>query len=168
MNKKFGIIKGMLAFVVAIAMVFGVLPISASVPKALARGGEVTSETLEWSGDMVVNNDVTITGNVTVREDTTLTISEGKTLTVNGDIQSADGYTYSLTVGGSGTLKVISTNNTRGAVAVSSLTVNGATVNVENTKGRGIYIYSLLTVNDGVLIVTSKTDGIISNNSKTF
>ena len=68
----------------------------------------------------------------------------------------------SLTIKGTGKLNVVGNpkNGIKGA-ALSSLTINGGTLNISASKN-ALACDDLLTINDGTIIVTSKSDGIKS------
>ncbi len=124
---------------------------------ALGQGGFLYyttgsgSSTPTWSGEIPFTETATINSDVTVSADTTLTIAEGVTVTVNGTI-NAEGKT--LTVAGKGALVVNGANGNKGddgepgengenggnggdgGVGIAgNVIVNGATVTVTGGNG---------------------------------
>ncbi|MBR1855129.1 MAG: Ig-like domain-containing protein, partial [Lachnospiraceae bacterium] len=100
-----------------------------------------------WSEDITLSADVVIDGNVNVTNDITLTIPDGKTLTVNGTID-ATGHT--VTAKGTGNMVVTgaegydgaNSSSTNGGVGdpgrdgfIGSIIVNGATVKITGGNG---------------------------------
>ena len=128
MKQKTG--RKLLGFLLALSMVVGLMP----------GMGLTAYAATSWSESFTTNGG-TIDGGVTVSGSITLTIPEGKTLTVNGGI-NASGNT--LTVAGTGTLIVkgadgADSSDSQGGVGGSAfkgnLIVNGATVNATGGTG---------------------------------
>ena len=122
-----------------------------AVKKAAAADVALDATSTAWTENSTIADDLTISSAVTVSADITLTIPEGKTLTVNGGI-NATGYT--LTVKGAGTLNVTGTNGANGsgihsymgdyvgnagdvgsAGFTGTLVIDGAAVNVTGGNG---------------------------------
>jgi len=124
-----------MTFVLTMAMVLGAVPfVPGSVLSVQADGPTViTADTKEWSGEMVVNEDVSINGEVKLTGDTTLTIADGKMLTLDGHITTQWSNGYGLTVNGSGRLKVNYSGNSSEALFARNFTVEGASVEVSNS-----------------------------------
>ena len=111
----------MLSIVLVVAMVFvmfaGIVPGTVMIAEAATLSGDSTS----WNEDCTIESDVTINSSVTVGANITLTIPEGKSLTVNGGI-NAEGYT--LTVSGQGNLIVKGTDGSNGAAGSNGTSSN--------------------------------------------
>ena len=92
--------KKSLSILLTLAMLVGLLPWSVLPARAevtaetTITSGENVTETLLWSGSCTVTEDVTISGTanplVRLAADTTVTVAEGATLTVNGTINGMD------------------------------------------------------------------------------
>ena len=130
--------------------------------KAAATYTEVTSSTTTWSeGTYVVNSDVTIDGDVTLSGDVNLILCDGKTLTVNGSIQTEFDGSYnpinSLAVyaqsGGTGALNITPSVDVPGIYAknlnihggVISATVIGNEAGLESSNEMNIYAGTIIT-----------------------
>ena len=94
------ILKGSIFAVLTAVFCVGGIPSAPLVSTARAEG-EITSDKTNWSGEMILTgeDDVTVSDPVTLTADTTLTVAEGRKLTLNGGIS---GGPYTLTVNGSG------------------------------------------------------------------
>ena len=156
MKKKEKLGRKLLSFLLTLAMVVGLMP---------GMGLTAYAETLDnestiWSENSVIAGDVTINNNVTVNADITLTIPEGKTLTINGQ---SDYVSYAaiycdnnsiLTVSGGGTLIVNAPAEEDGHPALvgfdGNLIVDGATVQV---TGGAQGVYGNVTVKSGSVCV---------------
>ena len=156
------------SWLLTLAMCLSMVPafsLSALADAAVLNGGSTT-----WSVDSTIESNVEITGNVSVHSSMTLTIPEGKTLTVNGRINTGNN---TLTVAGAGELIVNGANGANGGsggIGVSgNLTVESGTVTVTGGKGAddggdgagwgGIGVYGNLTVNGGTVDVTGGYSG---------
>ena len=95
-----------LSVLLTVCMIVGLVPWTIMPARADAAPTVIDADTTEWSGAMVVNEDVSISGEVTLTGDTTLTIADGKMLTLDGHITTDWNNGYGLTVNGSGRLKV--------------------------------------------------------------
>jgi hypothetical protein len=118
------------SILLTLALLLGLAPWATVPTRADAEPTEITGSTTEWSGNMVVNSDVTISGPVTLIGNTVLTIGEGKTLTVEA-IKGNTGK--NLTVNGNGTLIVGSSNSYGPGIesnAINTLTVNSGKIQV--------------------------------------
>ena len=153
--------------------------------EALAALPEILDSTsTTWNKNATItDNLITIDDKVTVTADITLTIPEGKTLTVNGGIDAGE---YTVTVAGKGMLVVTGTNGTEGTNGTSNggagsdgfkgnIIVDGATVTVTGGNGgnvTGSYVISgsnggnggngvagNITVNSGSATVTGGNGG---------
>ena len=150
--------KRCFSVLLSLAMLVALLPLAA-LPAAAT---EINQNTTSWSGDMSVAGDVTIDSGVSLTAAATLTVAKGKTLTVNGTVDTG---TYTLTVAGPGTLVVNSPEkdgDDNGAPGVSGkLTVTGGSVSIKG--GSGFYgagapgIRGELTVSGGAVMVTGGT-----------
>ncbi len=120
-----GKIKRVIGIVLAVAMIVGLMP-----AEAVRAVYPVESTTINWSGDYVVrDNDITISANVTVSGDTTLTINNGCSLTVSGGISGSS----TLTIYGEGTLII---NNVNGsALNGGTVIITGCDVETTGTTG---------------------------------
>ncbi len=145
-------VKAILSVVLTLAM----LLTSAWVPQlAIKVKADAPTETVidpenpvtEWSGNIVVKEDVTTSNNIYLTGDTVLTIAKGKTLTANS-IMYKEGYTGN-----------------------ASLTINGGTLLLNGAYGQGIQLVDLvnsatgigtLTVNSGKVKLTANGAGINS------
>lgn len=111
-------------------------PSARAAETSIADRDNVTTP-LEWSGSYTVNDNVTISGKsplAYLTGDTTITIAEGKTLTVAGRINFLNGA-HTLTIKGKGNL-VIGTESLNSAAIIgtnSSLVVDGAQVTAINS-----------------------------------
>ena len=116
--------------------------------EALAALPEILDSTsTTWNKNATItDNLITIDDKVTVTADITLTIPEGKTLTVNGGIDAGE---YTVTVAGKGMLVVTGTNGTEGTNGTSNggagsdgfkgnIIVDGATVTVTGGNGGNV------------------------------
>ncbi len=139
------ILKGSIFAVLTAVFCVGGIPSAPLVSTARAEGG-VTSTTTKWSGEMTLTgeNDVTVSGQVTLKADTTLTVAEGRKLTLNGGIS---GESYTLTVNGPG--EVIINGKERGTKSDSCSGIEG---NVTMNGG-------MLTVCGGTIDTGSNTKG---------
>ena len=133
-----------LSWLLSLVMILSLVP-GVSIP---AYAATLTNSSTTWSEDSTIEDNVTIGGKVSVTANMTLTIPEGKTLTVNGGI-NANGHT--LTVDGAGTLNVTGANGGNGSSAgfegnggnggngsagfTGTLVVDGAVVNVRGGNG---------------------------------
>ena len=124
---------------------------------------EVTSSTTTWAaGTYVVSSDVTIDGNVTLSGDVELILCDGKTLTVNGSIQTEFVSSYnpinSLAVyaqsGGTGALVIAPTVSDTPGIYVKTLDIyggaitatgNGAEAGIESSNEMNIYAGTITT-----------------------
>ena len=96
--------KKPLSILLTLALVLGLLPWTV-MPARAEDAKEMTQTTLEWSGSYTVNSTMWMSGSVTVTDDTTVTISAGKTLGLSEYVITvAEGKT--LTVAGQGRLKI--------------------------------------------------------------
>ena len=153
--------------------------------EALAALPEILDSTsTTWNKNATItDNLITIDNKVTVTANITLTIPEGKTLTVNGGIDAGE---YTVTVAGKGMLVVTGTNGTEGTNGTSNggagsdgfkgnIIVDGATVTVTGGNGgnvTGSYVINgsnggnggngvagNITVNSGSATVTGGNGG---------
>ena len=156
MKKKQKLGRKLLSFLLTLALVVGLVPVLGMT----AYAETLNSESTTWSENSVIAGDVTINNNVTVNADITLTIPEGKTLTINGQ---SDYVSYAaiycdndsiLTVSGGGTLIVNAPAEEDGHPALvgigGNLIVDGATVQV---TGGAQGVYGNVTVKSGLVCV---------------
>ncbi|SFQ34270.1 hypothetical protein SAMN02910358_01646, partial [Lachnospiraceae bacterium XBB1006] len=153
-RKKLG--RKLLSFVLTLVMLVGLMPVMSLTAYAATLGNESTT----WSENSDIAGDVTINNNVTVNGDITLTIPEGKTLTINGqsdyesDAVIQCDYNSILTVSGGGTLIVNAPEEDGGHPPIDgiwgNLIVDGATVQV---TGRADGVYGNVTVKSGLVCV---------------
>ena len=106
--QKRNTISKLLSFFLTLAVGIGLMPGMALTAYA---ADSLSSTTTTWDKDYELTEDLTINDTVTVTKDIKLTISEGKTLTVNGGIDATE---YTLTVSGNGTLKVFGNDGVDG------------------------------------------------------
>ena len=148
MNRKLSV-KKIAALILAAVVMTGMLPQPAGIVYADQPPTEIDTNTTSWSGAMYVSDTVTIDSNVTLAGATTLTIAEGKTLTINGRIGSANGFN-DLTINGPGNLRVDYTNDFGSVISVSNFTLNGGTVTAANHgSDDGVWIENNANISGG-------------------
>lgn len=123
--------------------------------------GEITGTTFEWPGEMTLTGEekVTIGSTVTINDNTTLKVAEGKTLTINGGI-NCNGHT--LTVDEPGTVTVIGNEgddcggygiwgNGNVILKKGTLNVTGGIANGEDSGEGGYGIWGDVEIAGGTL-----------------
>ncbi len=100
------------------------------------------------------------TGNVTLSAARTVAV-DASTLTVGGAVSGL----FALTKNGPGTLYLASNSSTFGAVAGSSITINGGVLKVDSEAGLGNALNDIVFANGATLHVTT---GFNANAGKTF
>ncbi len=163
------ILKSFISFTLTLALILGALPLPQFTTEARADSQTVIdATTTDWSGNMVVNSNVVINGNVNLFDDTILTIADGKTLTVNGFI---NGQECGFEVNG-GNLIVIGDS-----IICDRITFNNSNIKVKNMPDNCIYCMGLdpskgpSIINNSKVEVTGVSRGIncealtITNNS---
>ena len=152
--------KRLLSVLLTLAMVVSTFTGIVPGMSMTAYASTLNSESTTWSENSDIVDNVTINNNVTVDADITLTIPEGKTLTINGQsdyVSSAAiqvDYNLTLTVSGRGTLIVNAPAKEDGHPALvgiyGNLIVDGATVQV---TGGADGISGNVTVKSGLVCV---------------
>ncbi len=148
-------LKYLLSILLSLVLMLGLMP----GLSLTAYAATLDNESTIWSENSVIAGDVTINNNVTVNADITLTIPEGKILTINGQSDYSDAVIYCdnnsiLTVSGGGTLIVNAPAEEVGHSPIDgfcgNLIVDGATVQV---TGEADGVYGNVTVKSGSVCV---------------
>ncbi|MCR5850717.1 MAG: hypothetical protein K6G92_08405 [Bacteroidaceae bacterium] len=130
------------------------------------EGTSQFSSSFHW---LVVDNDITLNGaSNSSWSDQNLILGDGKTLTINGQMNFS--YNGSLNIyaqsGGTGKLVVSGDCANQGALQVpngKTLTINGGTVELTNTNSNGFALRGNLVMNGGNLTAGGSCDGISGN-----
>ena len=141
------IVKGSIFAVLTAVFCMGGVP---AVPLVSTAHAEVI-----WSEDMTFNESTTMSDGVRLSKDTTLTVAEGKTLTINSSINC---NSNTLTIAGPGTVTVIGESDLPGIFQGEKVTLESGTLNVTGNNG-GIAATSYVTITGGTLNVTVEGSG---------
>ena len=162
--------KRLLGILFGLALVLAIMPTQGMTVPVYADSD--TDHTEHWSGNQTITDSRSIENGVTLEQSVTLTIAEGKKLTVNGSIFTKSSENFTLTVEGQGTLVV---NGSLGnAGIVGSIVVNDGVVEITGGSGNigadsanggavggngysGVNGY--VTVNGGTVTITGGSGG---------
>ena len=158
------IVKGSIFAVLSAVFCMGGIPAAPLVSTVHAEG-EITGGTTVWSGEMTLTgSNVTIESEVTLNGNTTLTVAEGKTLTINSSINCNN---KTLTIAGPGTVTVNGGSEIYGIYQGENVTLESGTLNVTKRDNGGIAA-SYVTITGGTLNVTLEGSGTGISTSEKF